>query len=187
MRRIVVGISGASGAIYGIRLVEALRGLAEIHLVISQPAQRVILEETGRKPEELRAMAEHNYDNEDIGAAIASGSFPVDGMVIAPCSMKTLSAVANSYAHSLMARAADVTLKERRKLVLAVRESPLHLGHLRLMQQVTEMGGIVLPTVPGFYFHPRTVEDLVDHTIGRILELLGIEHQLYPRWTGTAG
>jgi polyprenyl P-hydroxybenzoate/phenylacrylic acid decarboxylase-like protein len=186
VKEIIVGISGASGAIYGVRTVEVLRGRARVHLIISRAAQRTIREELERQPDEVLAMAGTSYSDEDIGAAIASGSFPFDGMVVAPCSMKTLSAIATSYTDTLIARAADVALKERRRLVLAVRESPLHLGHLRLMEAVTEIGAVVLPTVPGFYFRPRTVQDLVDHTVGRILELLGIEHDLYSPWTGTS-
>lgn len=185
MKRLVVGISGASAAIYGIRLLQALRDAeVESHLVITDPAREIIALETDYDASEVEALATHVHGVHDVGAEIASGSFKADGMAIVPCSIKTLSAVANSYADNLLVRAADVTLKERRRLVLVVRETPLHLGHLRLMQNVSEMGAVVFVPVPAFYARPRTIEDLVDHTVGRILDLFDIEHDLLARWDG---
>jgi 4-hydroxy-3-polyprenylbenzoate decarboxylase len=185
MKRLVVGISGASAAIYGIRLLQALQDVkVESHLVISDPAREIIALETDYDVSEVEALATHVHGVRDVGAEIASGSFKADGMAIVPCSIKTLSAVASSYADNLLVRAADVTLKERRRLVLMVRETPLHLGHLRLMQEVSEMGAIVYVPVPAFYARPRSIEDLVDHTVGRILDLFGIEHDLLNRWHG---
>ncbi len=185
MRRLIVGISGASAAIYGIRMLEALqRAEAESHLVISEPAMRIIPIETDYRIEEVEALANHVYSVEDIGAAIASGSFKTDGMIIIPCSIKTLSAVANSYNDNLIARAADVTLKEKRRLVLVVREAPLHKGHLRLMLNAVDMGAVIYPPMPAFYDMPRTVDDLVNHTVGKILDLFDIEHDLLNRWQG---
>jgi 4-hydroxy-3-polyprenylbenzoate decarboxylase len=186
MKRLIVGISGASAAIYGIRLLEVLRETdVETHLVISSAAKKIILMETDFQVEEVEAMADHVYDIDDIGAAIASGSFKTDGMVIIPCSMKSLSAIANSYGANLLLRAADVTLKERRRLVVVVRETPLHRGHLQLMLRLTEMGAIIFPPLPAFYHRPKTVEDIVDHTVGRVLDLFGIEHALFERWSGS--
>jgi 4-hydroxy-3-polyprenylbenzoate decarboxylase len=186
MRRIVIGISGASGAIYGVRLLQVLRAQPEIetHVVMSKAALLTIAHETPFDPEAVTALADRVYDQGDIGASIASGSFRTEGMVIAPCSMKTLSAVASSYTDNLMSRAADVCLKERRKLVLVVRETPLHLGHLRLMTAVTEMGAVVLPPVPAFYARPRTVEAIVDHTVGKVLDQFGVEANVMDRWSG---
>ncbi len=185
MKRLIVGISGASAAIYGIRMLEALqRAEVESHLVISEPAKRIIAVETDYRIEEVEALANHVYSAEDIGAAIASGSFKTDGMIIIPCSIKTLSAVANSYNDKLMARAADVTLKENRRLVLVVREAPLHKGHLRLMLTVADLGAVIYPPMPAFYNIPRTIDDLVNHTVGRILDLFDIEHDLLSRWQG---
>jgi 4-hydroxy-3-polyprenylbenzoate decarboxylase len=185
MKRLVVGISGASAAIYGIRLLQALQDVkVESHLVITDPAREIIALETDYDVSEVEALATHVHGVRDVGAEIASGSFRADGMAIVPCSIKTLSAVASSYADNLLVRAADVTLKERRRLVLMVRETPLHLGHLRLMQEVSEMGAVVYVPVPAFYARPRTIEDLVDHTVGRILDLFDIEHDLLNRWHG---
>lgn len=186
MRRIVVGISGASGPHYGVRLVEVLREHTdhEIHLILSKGARATIEFEMERDPDEVVALAHVVHDERNLAASIASGTFTTDGMVIAPCSMKTLSAVANSFNDNLIARAADVCLKERRRLVLVVRETPLHLGHLRLMEQVTQTGGVVLPPVTAFYHRPRTVEDLIDHTVVKVLDQFGIHLDLIQRWTG---
>jgi 4-hydroxy-3-polyprenylbenzoate decarboxylase len=187
-QRLVVGMTGASGAVYGIRLLEALRDAAvETHLVLSEMAKRVALLEAGRTPAQLEALADAAYDNADLEAPISSGSFSTMGVVIAPCSIKSLSAIVHCYSETLLVRAADVALKERRRLVLVVRETPLHLGHLRLMTEVTEYGAVVLPPAPGFYHQPQTVEDLVDHTVGKILDQFGIEHTLYKRWEGGDG
>lgn len=183
-RRLTVGISGASGAIYGIRLLEVLAAHPEIetHLVVSRTARLVIARETDRTVAQVEALADHAYAPDDLTAPIASGSFATGGMVVAPCSIKALSAVANAYAADLMGRAADVTLKEGRSLVLVVRESPLHLGHLRLMAQATEAGAVILPPVPAFYGRPQTVAEIVDGTVGRVLARLGVENDLYARW-----
>jgi 4-hydroxy-3-polyprenylbenzoate decarboxylase len=182
-KRIVVGICGASGVIYGVRLLGILRDLGyESHLVISQAAKLNIRIETAHTPEEVAAMAHAVYDSTDMAAAVASGSFLTEAMVVIPCTIKTLSAIANSYSENLLIRAADVTLKEKRKLVLVVRETPLHMGHLRLMMQAAEMGAHILPPIPSFYHRPRTIEDLIDQTIGKVLDYLGIEHRLFSRW-----
>lgn len=185
-RRLVVGISGASGTIYGIRLLQVLQARPDVetHLVLSVAARMILQQETAWQPAAVEALADVAYAPDDLGAAIASGSFRTLGMVIIPCSIKTLSAVAHSYAANLMARAADVTLKEGRPLLLVVRETPLHLGHLRLMQQVAELGGIIFPPVPALYARPQTVDDIVDHTVGQVLARLGIENELYFQWTG---
>ncbi len=185
-RRIIVGISGASGAIYGVRLLQVLQAHPDVetHLVLSSGGKRTIIEETGYSVKEVEALATVVHDNRDVGASIASGSFRTEGMVVAPCSIKTLSAVANGYADALLTRAADVVLKERRRLVLLVRETPLHYGHIRLMEQVTLAGGVIMPPVPAFYNNPRTLEDIVDHTVGRALDWFGLEHRLYREWTG---
>jgi len=186
MKRLVVGISGASAAIYGIRLLEVLKETdVETHLVISSAAERIILTETDFTVEEVAAMADHVYDIDDVGATIASGSFKTDGMVIIPCSIKSLSAIANSYNADLLVRAADVTLKERRRLVAVVRETPLHGGHLQLMLRLTDVGAIIFPPLPAFYHRPKTVEDIVDHTVGRILDLFDVDHALFERWSGS--
>ena len=185
--RLVVGISGASGSIYGIRLLEVLRDVAglETHLVVSRAAKRTLVDETDYTVRDVEALATRVYDDRDIGAALASGSFRTAGMVVAPCSIKTLSALANSYADTLIARAGDVTLKEGRPLIVVVRETPLHVGHLRQMLALAEMGAVVLPPVPAFYHRPKTIRDLVDHTVGRVLDRIGIEHGLVTEWTGT--
>lgn len=184
--KLVVGISGASGAIYGIRLLEVLRDMpgVETHLIVSQAARWIIEQETERTASQVEALATKVYDNEDIGAAIASGSFLADGMVIAPCSIKTMSALANSYSANLMVRAGDVALKERRPLVLVVRETPLHYGHLKQMLDLAQMGAILLPPIPAYYHRPKTLGDIIDHTVGKILDLLRIEHDLFARWEG---
>lgn len=183
--RLVVGMSGASGAIYGLRILEVLRDLGiETHLVMSDSAKRTIVYETDRKIDEVKQLATHVHELNDVGACISSGSFKHDGMVIAPCSIKTLSALAQSFNTNLLIRAADVTLKERRKLVLMVRETPLHLGHLRLMTHVTETGAVVLPPLPAFYHRPKTLEDIIDQSVNKALDQLGVEAELFHRWTG---
>lgn len=185
-RRLVVAISGASGACLGIRLLETTRRLGlETHLVISPAGQRTISQETEWKIEDVRAIADHTYQDDDLGAAIASGSFNTHGMVIIPCSIKTLSAVATSYADTLISRAADVTLKEGRPLVLVVRETPLHPGHIRLMGLAAEAGAVIFPPVPAFYARPRSMDEMLDHTVGRVLSRLGIENDLQQEWSGT--
>lgn len=185
-QRLIVGISGASGPHYGVRLVEVLREHTdiEIHLILSAGARRTIEYELDRDPGSVAELGHVLYTENELAGAIASGTFVTDGMVVAPCSMKTLSAIATSLAGDLIARAADVCLKERRRLVLVTRETPLHLGHLRLMQQVTEAGAVVLPPVPGFYHRPRSVDDLVDHTVVKVLDQFGIHLDLIERWQG---
>lgn len=185
-KRLVIGMSGASGAIYGIRLLGVLadRPDVETHLVVSRAAGLVIARETDHTLAEIESMADVAHRPDDLAAPIASGSFATMGMVIVPCTIKTLSAVANSYAANLIRRAADVTLKERRPLVLMVRETPFHLGHLRLMARATEIGATILPPIPAFYGHPQTIDDLVDETLGRVLSHLGVENDLYTRWVG---
>jgi flavin prenyltransferase len=185
-KRIVVGLSGASGAVYGVRLAEVLGGRddVELHLVVSSGAAATIGYETDRTLEEVEAMADVVHPEKAMGASIASGTFQTHGMVVAPCSIRSLSAIANSANDTLLVRAADVHLKERRRLVLVVRETPLHRGHLRLMTEVTEAGAVVLPPVPGFYTRPQSVADVVDHTIGKILDQLGLDHDVSPRWNG---
>ncbi len=184
--KLIVGITGASGVIYGIRLLEVLSGVegVETHLIITEASELNIKYETDWEVAQVRALADFSHDVRNLGAPVSSGSFPVDGMIVAPCSMKTLAALANSYAENLLLRAADVTLKERRKLVLLVRETPLNLAHLRNMEQLAEMGAVILPPVPAFYHHPRTIQDIVDYTIGKVLDLFGIEHDLFARWPG---
>lgn len=183
MKRVVVGISGATGAIYGIRLLEMLsKAGIETHLVLTDAARKTILMETDRTIEEVKALADVNYDNRNCGADIASGSFQVEGMVVIPCSIKSLSAIANSYNDSLLVRAADVTLKEKRRLIVVVRETPLHKGHLELMTRVADYGGTILPPFPAFYFHPNTIDDIINHTVGKVFDGLGMDHQLFDRW-----
>jgi len=182
---IVVGISGASAPIFGIETLRALRACAvETHLVISRSAERTIALETDMAFDDVCALADCVHDATNIAASVASGSFRTRGMIIAPCSMKTLSAVANSYSDNLLARAADVTLKERRRLVLMTRETPLHRGHLELMLRVTDMGGVIMPPVPAFYHRPQTIQDLVRQSVGKALDLFDIEHDLFNRWDG---
>jgi 4-hydroxy-3-polyprenylbenzoate decarboxylase len=185
--RLVVGISGSTGAIYGIRLLELLRKVPDVetHLVISQAGKRTLLAETDYTVREVEALAARVHDDRDIGAALASGSFKTSGMVIVPCSMKMVSALATSNASTLIARAGDVTLKEGRTLVVVPRETPLHIGHLRQLLALAEIGAVVLPPMPAFYHRPRTVDDIVNHTVGRILDRFGISHGLVPEWTGT--
>ncbi|HEU5437239.1 MAG TPA: UbiX family flavin prenyltransferase [Telluria sp.] len=188
-RRLVVAITGATGAVYGVRLLQHLQGNSgvESHLVISDAANLTLHEEVGMQRKEVEALADVVYRNRDVGAAIASGSFQSDGMIVAPCSMKTLAAVALGLSDNLIARAADVVLKERRRLVLMVRETPFNLAHLRNMTSVTEMGGIIFPPVPSFYQHPASIEQMVDHSIARVLDLVGVTHTLAPRWSGMKG
>lgn len=185
-QRIVIGISGASGAIYGIRLLQVLRDVeaAETHLVLTPAAKRTLLLETCFTVEQVEALADVVHRATDIAASISSGSFRATGMIVAPCSMKTVSGIATSYSDNLLLRAADVMLKDRRPLLLLVRETPLHLGHLRLLTQVTEMGAIVMPPVPAFYIRPETLGDIIDQTVNRALDLLGLEleRDLFPRW-----
>lgn len=185
-KRLVVGISGASGVVYGIRLLEVLAERPEIetHLVVSHAARLIVAHESERTVAQIEALADYAYAPDDLAAPIASGSFATDGMVIAPCSIKTLSAIANSYTADLLSRAADVMLKEDRPLVLVVRETPLHLGHLWLMARAARLGAVIFPPVPAFYGHPQTVADLVDGSVGRILARLGVENELYTRWEG---
>jgi 4-hydroxy-3-polyprenylbenzoate decarboxylase len=185
-RRLVVAITGATGAVYGVRLLEQLAATPgiETHLVLSDAAVLTLHQETGMQRRELEALAHVVHKNRDIGAAIASGSFQSDGMVIAPCSMKTLAAVAHGLSDNLIARAADVMLKERRRLVLMVRETPFNLAHLRNMTAVTEMGGIIFPPLPSFYHKPASIAEMVDHTVGRVIDLFGLPHTLAPRWAG---
>ncbi len=187
--RLVVGITGASGAVLAVRLLEALAGQSgvETHLVVSAAARLTIRAETDHSVEEVEAMATRAYHPDDIGAAIASGSYATRGMVVIPCSIKTLSAIAHSYASDLLARAADVTLKEGRPLLLVVREAPLHLGHLRLMTQVAELGAVVFPAVPAFYARPASVDDVVNNLVGRVLARLGVPNALYSTWQGMPG
>jgi len=183
---LIIGITGATGAIYGIRLLEVLSARRDIetHLVISEAGELNIRHETDWKIEAIKALADYYYDINDIGARLASGSFRRDGMIVAPCSIKTLSALANSYTENLLIRAGDVTLKERKRLVLLVRETPLHIGHIRNMERLSEMGAIIMPPLPAFYHRPKTIEDIIDHTIGKVLDIFGIEHNLFQRWSG---
>ena len=183
MKRLIIGISGATGAIYGIRLLEFLsKSDVETHLIITEAAESTILMETDWKVDEVKSLAKVSHDIKNLGADISSGSFLSEGMVIIPCSIKSLSGIANSFDENLLIRSADVMLKERRKLVLVVRETPLHLGHIELMLRASRMGAILLPPVPAFYFHPKTVDDLVNHTIGKVLDLFGLNHHLFNRW-----
>ncbi len=182
-RKLVVGISGASGVIYGVTLLRALRTAGvESHLVMSRAAEMTLGYETDLKPADVRALADHHYPVADVGAAIASGSFRSMGMAIAPCSVRSMSEIATGVTSTLLTRAADVVLKERRRLVLLVRESPLHLGHLRTMAALTEMGAVIAPPLPAFYPGPMSVQDIVDHSVGRLLDLFGIDNDLAHRW-----
>jgi flavin prenyltransferase len=182
-RRIVLGISGASGVTYGVRILELLKDMdIETHLIISNSGKVNIRIETDYTPEEVAAMATHTYSDTDMAAAISSGSFLTEGMIVAPCTIKSLSGIANSYTTNLLVRAADVALKEKRKLVLVVRETPLHKGHLRLMTMAADMGAHILPPVPSFYHKPKTIQDIVDQTIGKVFDYMGIQHALFTRW-----
>ena len=186
-KRLIVGISGASGIIYGIRLLEVLKDIENIetHLIISESAELTLkLEVKNWSIEKVKELADVVYNIKNMAAKISSGSFLTSGMVVIPCSIKTLSGIANSYNENLLIRAADVCLKERRKLVVVVRETPLHLGHIELMEKVTRIGGIILPPVPSFYHEPETIEDILNQTIGKVLDQFGIEHNLFKRWNG---
>lgn len=188
MKRIIVAITGATGVIYGIRLLEVLKGMdVESHLILSEQAKVNIRYETDFSVEHVERLASRVHAATDLGACVSSGSFRTHGMVIAPCTIKTLSGIANSYNENLVVRAADVVLKERRKLVLVVRETPLHKGHLDLMARAADLGGIILPPVPAFYHGPRTILDIIDHSVGKILDLMDIEHSLFRRWEGPPG
>ena len=182
-KRLVVGISGASGVTYGVRLLQVLKDTDyETHLIISKSGELNIEIETDYDPADVKAMADYVYDHKNMAASLASGSFLTAGMVVVPCTIKTLSGIANSYNENLLVRAADVTLKEKRKLALVVRETPLHKGHLRLMTMAADMGAHILPPVPSFYHMPKTIEDIIDQTIGKIFDFMGIEHDLFRRW-----
>ena len=185
-RRLIIAITGATGAIYGIRLLQVLRDLPgiETHLMLSEAGVLNLHQELDMKRRDAEAIAHVVHNVRDIGASIASGSFQSDGMIVAPCSMKTLAAVAHGLSDNLITRAADVVLKERRRLVLMVRETPFNLAHLRNMTAVTEMGGIIFPPLPGFYQRPQSIIEMVDHTVGRVLDLYGVAHSLTPRWSG---
>ncbi|MBV9627164.1 MAG: UbiX family flavin prenyltransferase [Xanthobacteraceae bacterium] len=184
-RRLVVGISGASGVIYGVRMLELLRDTdVETHLVMSKSAELTLAYETEFKPKEVKALASVNHPATDIGAAISSGSFPTMGMVIVPCSIRTMSEIATGVTSSLVSRAADVVLKEKRRLVLALRETPLHGGHLRTMTTLADIGAVVAPIVPAFYAKPKTVDDIINHTVGRLLDFFAIETKVVRRWQG---
>ena len=186
--RLIVGISGASGVIYGIRLLEALREMPDVesHLVMSNGAKLNIALETDRKVSDVEDLADVVHSDQNLAATISSGSYRTDGMIIAPCSMKTLSAVVNSYAEHLLARAADVVLKERRRLVLVPRETPLHVGHCRMLTQAAEMGAMIVPPMPAFYNDPQSVDDIINHTVGRLLDLFDIDSGMVKRWQGAA-
>lgn len=182
-KRIIVGITGSSGVIYGIEILKELAKRDwETHLIISESGKRNITLETGYQVKDVESMANRIYTNDDLEAPPASGSFLTRGMIVAPCTIKTLSAIANSYSENLLVRAADVTLKEKRKLVLLVREAPLHKGHLRLMTVAADMGAHILPPVPSFYHHPKTIDDIIHQTVGKVFDYFGIEHELYARW-----
>ncbi len=179
----IVGISGASGVIYGVRLLSVLKEKdVETHLIISKSGEKNIQIETDYRMDDVKEMATVVYDHKNMAAKVASGSFLVDGMVVVPCTIKTLSGIANSYSENLIVRAADVTLKEKRKLVLVVRETPLHKGHLGLMMKATENGAHILPPVPSFYHYPKTIDDIINQTVGKMLDYFGIEHDLFRRW-----
>ena len=186
--RLIIGLSGASGVIYGIRLLEVLSQVEQVetHLVLSNSAKLNIAIETDRNSKEVQDLADEVYSNKDIAARLASGSFKTDGMIVAPCAVKTLSAIANSYADSLLVRAADVVLKERRRLVLVPRETPLHTGHCELLLKASQMGAILAPPMPAHYTNPQTVDDLVDHHVGRLLDLFDLDSGLVQRWQGPA-
>lgn len=186
IRHFTVAITGASGAVYGLRLLEMLRALGgvHLHLAVSSAGWLTIEQETGRGRKAVESLADQVHGVREVGACIASGSFPIEAMVVAPCSMKTLAAIAQGYGDNLITRAADVMLKERRRLVLMVRETPLNLAHIRNMEAVTEMGGIVFPPVPAFYQHPKSVAEMVDHSCARVLDLMSVDHRFAPRWSG---
>jgi flavin prenyltransferase len=183
---LVIGITGATGVIYGIRLLEVLSSIREVetHLIISEAGELTIKYETDRDIAEIKKLANFSYDIKDVAARLSSGSFKRDGMIVIPCTIKTMSAIANSYNENLIIRAGDVTLKEGKKLVLMVRESPLHLGHLRLMERLAEMGATIMPPEPAFYNKPQTIDDIINYTVGKALDAFDIPHNLYQRWDG---
>ncbi len=182
-KRIVIGITGSSGVIYGIEILKELtKKDVETHLIISEPGKKNVLLETEYSVKDVESMAHKVYDDDDLGAPLASGSFLTSGMIVAPCTIKTLSGIANSYTDNLLVRAADVTLKEKRKLVLLVRETPLHKGHLTLMYRAADMGAHILPPIPSFYHHPKTIDDIVHQIVGKVFDYFGIEHDLFERW-----
>jgi len=184
-RRLIVGISGASGVIYGVRMLEVLREAGvETHLVMSKSAELTLVYETDLKPKDMRALASHFHAASDIAASISSGSFPTMGMIVVPCSVRSMSEIAAGVTGSLLSRAADVVLKERRRLVLAFRETPIHAGHLKTMMTLTEMGAIIAPIMPAFYNRPKSLDDIINHTVGRLLDLFGIETKIVKRWKG---
>lgn len=187
MRRIIVGMSGASGAIYGIRMLEVLSKAEdiEVHLILSASAGQTIVDETDWTVSEVKALADVVYNNKDIGASLSSGSYRHAGMLVAPCSVKTLSGIVNSYDDNLLTRAADVSLKEKRRVVLLVRETPLHLGHIELMARAASYGAVVMPPVPAFYHRPKTLDDVINQTVGKALDLFDISHKLFKRWKET--
>jgi 4-hydroxy-3-polyprenylbenzoate decarboxylase len=186
--KIVVGVSGASGSIYGFRLLEKLRKTpdTEVHLILTRSGEKTGFLELGKKASDWKDLSDYSYAHEDVGGRIASGSFQVDAMIVAPCSIHSMSAIAAGISSNLLVRAADVTLKERRKLILMVRETPFHLGHLRTMVALTEMGAIIAPPIPGFYHKPKTIDELVNHSVDRILDLIGLPSQTAQRWDGPA-
>jgi flavin prenyltransferase len=186
--RLIVAITGATGVIYGTRLLEVLNRMQnmEVHLIISDAAKLNLKLESDVSPDYLQSLVYRTYDNNDLAAAISSGSFQTAGMIVIPCSIKSMSAIANSFDYNLITRAADVVLKERRRLVLVVRETPLHLGHLRTMVSLTEMGAVILPPVPAFYHSPKTIMDIVDQTVGKVLDIFNVEHHLFQRWQSLA-
>jgi 4-hydroxy-3-polyprenylbenzoate decarboxylase len=186
--KLIIAITGASGSVYGTRLLEFLKEKQDVetHLIISNAAEGVVPYETGYENiEQVKKLADYCYRNDDLAAAVSSGSFLTSGMIVIPCSAKTLSAVANSYGENLVARTCDVSLKERRKLVLVFRETPLNLSHIENMSKITRMGGIILPPIPGFYYKPQTIDDLINHIVGKVLDQFGIEHDLFKRWGNT--
>ena len=185
--RIVIGVSGASGSVYALRLLERLQDKAETHLIITRSAEKTLFLETGKLVAEIKALANFIHPIEDIASRLASGSFPVSSMIVAPCSIHTMSAIATGISSNLLIRAADVCLKEKRRLILMVRETPFHLGHLRNMTALAEMGAIIAPPIPGFYTKPETVMDIVDHSVTRVLDLLGVPDAEAPRWEGPNG
>ena len=186
MSTYVIGITGASGTVYGVRVLEVLRTIpdAKIHLVLTTAARRTMELETSYSPSDVERLAHVVHDPSDLAAPISSGSFKTDGMLVAPCSIKTASEIAYSLNSTLLVRAADVMLKERRKLVLMVRETPLHLGHLRTLERLAEIGAIIVPPIPGFYAKPKTVDDIVNHSVGKALDALGVPNEIFKRWQG---
>jgi 4-hydroxy-3-polyprenylbenzoate decarboxylase len=188
MKKIIVGMSGSTGVIYGVRLLEVLQTIDDVEHLMMSPHARLNLEiETPYAPDDVEALADEVYNIRNQAASVSSGSFKTDGMVVAPCSMKTLSAIVNSYANNLLTRAADVVLKERRTLVLMPREAPLHVGHCKLLFEAAQLGAVISPPMPAFYNHPQTIDDLVNHSVGRVLDLFGLDAGIVKRWEGTSG